>query len=120
MQELIGKYLNGYRIVKVEKDPFIQGQINLWTDDTRLDFLGDREVVKFYVRDYPSGASIYQEQVDKENYQLKSIINELEKDLEDMYYGRGKYHMDSDVIGIKDVLDKIKTLKDGGKNEPNE
>ena len=50
---------------------------------------------------------------------LNNNINELEKDLEDMYYGRGKYHMSSDVIGIKDVLDKIKTVKDGGKNEPN-
>ena len=81
MKDLIGKYLNGYRIAKVEKDPFIKGQINLWTDDTKLDFLGNKEVVKFYIRDYPSGASIYQEQVDKENYQLKSILKEVRETL---------------------------------------
>lgn len=106
MKELIGKYLNGYRIVKVEKDPFIQGQINLWTDDTRLDFLRDREVVKFYVRDYPSGASIYQEQVDKENYQLKSIIKELEE------WALNNYYINGD-----EVVEKIKELKGDGSNE---
>lgn len=104
MKELIGKYLNGYRIAKVEKDPFIQGQINLWTDDTRLDFLGDREVVKFYVRDYPSGASIYQEQVDKENYQLKSIIKELEE------WALNNYYINGD-----EVVEKIKELKGSDK-----
>lgn len=85
MNELVGKYLNGYRIVKVEKDPFIENQINLWTDETKADFLGNREVVKFYVRDYPSCASIYQEQVDKENYQLKSIIKEIREYIETEY-----------------------------------
>lgn len=33
MKELIGKYLNGYKIVRIENDPFIKGQINLWTDE---------------------------------------------------------------------------------------
>ena len=100
MNELIGKYLNGYRIAKVEKDPFIKGQINLWTDDTKLDFLGNKEVVKFYVRDYPSGASIYQEQIDKENYQLKSIINNLKEWASNNYYING----DEVVEKIEELL----------------
>ena len=29
---LIGKYINGYKIVKIEYDPFVKGQINLITD----------------------------------------------------------------------------------------
>lgn len=43
---------------------------------------------------------------------LNNIIKELEKDLEGRYYGRGKYYMDSDVIGIKEVISKIKQLKE--------
>ena len=106
MKELEGKYLNGYRIVKVEKDPFIQGQINLWTDETKQDFLGNKEVVKFYVRDYPSGASIYQEQVDKENYQLKNGIKEFKKWLEDEKEATiFDYH-----FAIEDVLNKLNEL----------
>lgn len=120
MNELEGKYLNGYRIAKVEKDPFIEGQINLWTDETKLDFLGNKEVVKFYVRDYPSGASIYQELIDKENYQLKSILNELEKWLEksiekhtddyiDWKYDRNVYLAGSKKL--QNVFDKLQELK---------
>lgn len=75
-EELLGKYLNGFFITKVEKDPFIKGQINLWTDSTKEDFLHNREVVKFYVREYSSGASIYREQVDKEIVRLHSVIKE--------------------------------------------
>lgn len=37
MKELIGKYINGYKIVSVEKDPFIKDQINLWTDEEVTD-----------------------------------------------------------------------------------
>ena len=100
MNKLVGKYLNGYRISKVEKDPFIEGQINLWTDNTKIDFLGNKEVVKFYVRDYPSGASIYQEQIDKENYQLKSIINNLKEWASNNYYING----DEVVEKIEELL----------------
>lgn len=83
LNELVGRYLNGFFITKVEKDPFVEGQINLWTDSTKGDFLGNREVVKFYVRDYPSGASIYQEQIDKEIHRLQSIIKEVREYIEE-------------------------------------
>lgn len=28
----VGDYINGQKIVKITKDPFIKGQLNLWTD----------------------------------------------------------------------------------------
>lgn len=45
--------------------------------------------------------------------ELKCNWNELRKDLEDRYYGRGKYHMDSDVIGIKDVIKIMEEISKG-------
>lgn len=58
-------------------------------------------------------------QKNKEIKRLNDIINELEKDLNDRYYGRGKYHMDSDIIGIKDVLNTLQELKGDKSNETN-
>ena len=63
-------------------------------------------VMQEYIRQKP-----IIERLNKENKRLNNIINELEKDLEDRYCGRGKYHMDSEVIGIKDVLNYINELK---------
>ena len=82
MNELIGKYLNGYKIVKVEKDPFIKGQINLWTDDVRNEFFGDRSVTKFYIREESNTAKVYQELVDKEKYELQQRIDEATEYIE--------------------------------------
>lgn len=65
---LVGKYLNGYKIVRIEKDPFIEGQINLWTDEGKTGAFGDRSIVKFFVRDESNNAKIYQKLVDKEKY----------------------------------------------------
>lgn len=61
---LIGKYLNGFKIVKIENDPFIKEQINLWTDTWENDLFGDRYLVKFYVRSESGSATIYREVVD--------------------------------------------------------
>ena len=75
MNELIGKYLNGYKIVKVESDPFVKGQINLWTDEVKTEYFGDRTIVKFFVRDESNSAKVYQELVDKEKYDLQQRID---------------------------------------------
>ena len=69
-EELIGKYLNGYKIVKIEKDPFIKGQINLWTDEEKVGTFGDRSIIKFFIRDESNSAKVYQELVDKEKHEL--------------------------------------------------
>ena len=54
-------------------------------------------------------------QKNKEIKSLNDIIDKLEIDLNDRYYGRGKYHMDSDIIGIKDVLNTLQELKGSNK-----
>ena len=61
------------------------------------------------------------EQKDKEIERLNNIIDELEKDLEEVFIkmkekqvrigGRGYYY--TDLIPIEDVLDKLKKLKEG-------
>lgn len=64
---LIGKYLNGYKIIKIEEDPFIKGQINLWTDEWITEYFGDKSIVKFFVRPESNSSKIYRELIDKEN-----------------------------------------------------
>ena len=75
LQCLVGSYLNGFRIVKVENDPFIKGQINLFTDTPEDIGFGDKMFIKFYIRDEMSGAAIYNEQVNKSEH----AVTELEK-----------------------------------------
>ena len=87
MKELIGKYLNGYKIVKIENDPFIKGQINLWTDEEMKDYFGDRSIVKFFVREDSNSCKIYQELIDKEVYDLKLRVKELERLVESLKLG---------------------------------
>lgn len=87
MNELIGKYLNGYKIVRIESDPFIKGQINLWTDEERKDFFGDRSIIKFFVREDSNSNKIYQELIDKEVYDLKLKIKKLECLIESLKLG---------------------------------
>lgn len=82
---LLGKYLNGYKIVKIEEDIFVKGQINLWTDEIRNDYFGDKNITKFFVRPEGNTAKIYQELVDKENYQLKEEKKQLETLIESLY-----------------------------------
>lgn len=81
-KELIGKYLNGYKIVRVEKDPFIKGQINLWTDEEKIETFGNRSIVKFFVRDESNNAKIYQELVDKEKHELQQRIDKAVEKME--------------------------------------
>lgn len=79
---LIGKYLNGYKIVKIENDPFIKGQINLWTDEQTIKAFGDRSIVKFFIREESNSAKIYQELVDKRIYDLKQALNKIKQYVE--------------------------------------
>lgn len=79
---LIGKYLNGYEIVKVEEDPFVKGQINLWTSEQMTGYFGDKRIVKFIIRPDGNSSKIYQELVDKEIYQLKNNWKNLKGFLE--------------------------------------
>lgn len=77
MNELIGKYLNGFKIVSIEKDPFVTGQINLWTDEEKVGTFGDRSIIKFFVRDESNSAKVYQELVDKEKHELEQKYDKV-------------------------------------------
>lgn len=72
LQPLIGKYINGYKIVKVEDDPFIKGQVNLWTDEMEITAFGDRSSRKFVIQDEKSNATIFMENENK----YKNVLEE--------------------------------------------
>ncbi len=48
--------------------------------------------------------------------ELQHNWDDLRKWLEDKYYGRGEYHMDSDIIGIKDVIKRMEEITKGNDN----
>lgn len=85
LYSLLGKYLNGYKIVKIEEDIFIKGQINLWTDEVKENYFGDKSIIKFFVRPEGNTAKIYRELIDKEIYQLKEEKKILETLIESLY-----------------------------------
>lgn len=82
---LLDKYLNGYKIVKIEEDMFIKGQINLWTDEVENNYFGDGIITKFFVRSESNTAKIYRELIDKEIYQLKEEKKRLETLIKSLY-----------------------------------
>lgn len=61
-EHLEGKYINGYKIQRIEEDPFIRGQLNLFTNETTGIGFGDMSVVKFFLSDKPNiSGRIYKE-----------------------------------------------------------
>ena len=61
-EHLEGKYINGYKIQRIDEDPFIRGQLNLYTNETIGIGFGDRAIVKFFLSDKPNmGGRIYKE-----------------------------------------------------------
>lgn len=109
---LIGKYLNGYKIVKIEEDPFVKGQINLWTDEWITEYFGDKSIVKFFIRLESNSSKIYKEQIDKEIYQLKGNWNKLKEWVNKHY----DYYMNNeDYVGgrlcFTDMKDKMQELE---------
>ena len=61
-EHLEGKYINGYKIQKIEEDPFIRGQLNLFTNETTGIGFGDMSIVKFFISDKPNlSGRIYKE-----------------------------------------------------------
>ena len=42
----VGDYVNGVEIVEIDNDPFIKGQINLWTNIRNTNGFGDIEIIK--------------------------------------------------------------------------
>lgn len=104
---LIGKYLNGYKIVKIEEDPFVKGQINLWTDEWKTECFGDKCLVKFYVGPNVNSVKNYQELINKENYILKSNWNKLKKQMINRFNESQDVHF-LDVLQDMEELEKRK------------
>ena len=112
---LIGKYLNGYKIVKIEEDPFVKGQINLWTDEWIAEYFGDRSMVKFFIRPESNSSKIYKELIDKEIYQLKDNWNKLKE-----YIGTEWYCFDNESVEFEvadSILSKMHELEQGSDSD---
>lgn len=45
-----GDYVNGDKIISISEDPFIKGQINLWTERHEVNSFGDTERIKYFYR----------------------------------------------------------------------
>lgn len=75
MKIKVGDYLNGYKIVAIQPDPFVKGQIDLLTDEIEMDCFGDRSQVMFFVRDRQS-SRIYREAFDKNFYYFYKWLKE--------------------------------------------
>ena len=46
----VGDLVNGKEITKIEPDPFVPNQINLWTDEEIVNDFGDKEKMCFRIR----------------------------------------------------------------------
>lgn len=65
----VGDYVNGYKITSISQDPFIKGQINLWTDRDEIDCFGDRSTIKYINKDIKS--IVTKEQFANAEYRLE-------------------------------------------------
>lgn len=64
---------------------------------------------------YPRKGAILILKQRKDISSLSRIMNDFEKWINDYYYGKDLYSKGSDVIGCKDVIDKLQELKDSDK-----
>ena len=108
---LIGKYLNGYKIVKIEEDPFVKGQINLWTDEWITEYFGDKSIVKFFIRPESNSSRIQKGLIDKEIYQLKDNWNKLKDFISKEYYMY--LPLEASTKSIRILIDKMHELEQG-------
>ena len=50
----VGDYVNGVRVERIDKDPFIKGQINLWTNEIMSNYWGDISLIPIRDKDIKS------------------------------------------------------------------
>ena len=43
----VGDFLNGYKIQRISEDPFIKGQIDIFTNGEEMNWQGDRSQIIF-------------------------------------------------------------------------
>ncbi|HAB66575.1 MAG TPA: hypothetical protein DCE23_04325 [Firmicutes bacterium] len=120
---LVGKYLNGYKITKVLKDPFISEQFNLLTDEWEYEAFNDRSLVMFRISNKPGNSKIYQELVNKENHQLKNKLQQQSKIIDECIKELRQYNFycqpldklnrenDDIVFNVVKILEKLQQAK---------
>ena len=65
----VGDFVNGDKITEISQDPFVKGQINLWTDIELRDVYGDYERLKYICDEIKS--IITKEQIKQIEYRIK-------------------------------------------------
>ena len=50
MEINVGDYIEGHKIIKIEKDPFVKNQMYVETDEIETDFLGNISQIAFHIR----------------------------------------------------------------------
>ena len=65
----VGDFVNGNEITEISQDPFVKGQINLWTDIELRDVYGDYERLKYICDDIKT--IVTKEQFSQMEYKLE-------------------------------------------------
>lgn len=97
---LVGKYLNGFKIIKVGYDPFVKGQINLYTDEEIIESFGDRNLVKFFIRTENNSSKIYQELIDKKLQKYQEVNKKIRNYIENNSCGDLKITFGKELLNI--------------------
>ena len=65
----VGDYVNGEKVIRIDKNPFIKGQINLWTNTTTSNYWGDISLSPIIEKDIKS--IVTKEQFESMSYKVK-------------------------------------------------
>lgn len=65
----VGDYVNGERVFKIEKDPFVKGQTNIYFNRDEVNYWGDRSLSQITDKDIKS--ILTKEQFESMKYEVK-------------------------------------------------
>lgn len=46
----IGDYIEGHKITRIEKDPFVKNQMYIETEDVEVNQWGDRSIIAYHIK----------------------------------------------------------------------
>lgn len=49
MEINVGDYIEGHKITRIEKDPFVKNQMYIETEDIEENQLGDRSIIAYHI-----------------------------------------------------------------------
>ena len=64
----VGDYVNGVRVERIDKDPFIKGQVDLWTNEITSNYWGDIGLTP--IRDKDIKSIVTKEQFESMSYKV--------------------------------------------------